>query len=44
MLGQAEHPNAMAKAHPTALRAARHVAPANTEDGVLRTVRDVFDL
>jgi hydroxymethylpyrimidine pyrophosphatase-like HAD family hydrolase len=34
----------MANAHPTVLRAARHVAPANTDDGVLRTLRDVFDL
>ena len=29
---------------PTVLRAARHVAPANTEDGVLATLREVFDL
>jgi hydroxymethylpyrimidine pyrophosphatase-like HAD family hydrolase len=34
----------MANAHPTVLGAAVHVAPANTEDGVLRTVRDAFDL
>jgi hypothetical protein len=34
----------MANAHPTVLGAAPHVAPANTQDVVLRTVRDVFDL
>jgi Cof subfamily protein (haloacid dehalogenase superfamily) len=44
MLQAAEHSYAMANAHPTVLRAARHVAPANTDDGVLRTLRDVFDL
>ena len=44
MLEAAEHSYAMANAHPTVLGAARHVAPANTEDGVLRTLREVFDL
>jgi Cof subfamily protein (haloacid dehalogenase superfamily) len=44
MLEAAEHSYAMANAHPAVLRAARHVAPPNTEDGVLRTLRAVFDL
>ena len=44
MLEAAEHSYAMANSHPTVLGAARHVAPANTEDGVLRTLREVFDL
>ncbi|HET7799304.1 MAG TPA: HAD family hydrolase [Humibacillus xanthopallidus] len=44
MLGAAEHSYAMANAHPEVLEAARHVAPANTDDGVLRTLREVFAL
>lgn len=44
MLEVAEHSYAMANANPRVLRAAAHVAPANTDDGVLRTLRDVFDL
>ena len=44
MLRAVEHSYAMANAHPAVLRAARHVAPANTEDGVLATLREVFDL
>lgn len=44
MLQAVEHSYAMANAHPAVLRAARHVAPANTEDGVLATLREVFDL
>lgn len=34
---------AMANAHPGILRAARYVAPANTEDGVVRTVNLLLD-
>ncbi|TQM64134.1 HAD family hydrolase [Humibacillus xanthopallidus] len=44
MLGAAEHSYAMANAHPAVVEAARHVAPANTDDGVLRTLREVFAL
>lgn len=43
LLGAAEHSYAMENAHPDVLRAARHVAPANTDDGVVRTLRDVLD-
>ncbi|MCU1536541.1 MAG: hypothetical protein JWP82_892 [Humibacillus sp.] len=42
MLGAAEHSYAMANAHPAILAAAAHVAPANTDDGVLRTIREVL--
>ena len=44
MLEAADHSYAMANAHPRILRAARHVAPANTEGGVLRTLHEVLDL
>lgn len=44
LLGAAEHSYAMENAHPDVLRIARHVAPANTEDGVVRTLRDVLGL
>lgn len=44
MLGVAEHSYAMANAHPEVLRAARRVAPVNTDDGVLHTLREVFAL
>ena len=38
MLDAAEHSYAMANAHPDVLARARHTAPANTEDGVVRTL------
>ncbi len=44
MLEAADHSYAMANAHPEILRVARHVAPANTDNGVLRTLQDVLDL
>jgi Cof subfamily protein (haloacid dehalogenase superfamily) len=44
LLGAADHSYAMANAHPDVLRVARHVAPANTEDGVVRTLRDLLGL
>lgn len=44
MLGAAEHSYAMENAHPDVLRAARHVAPANTDDGVVRTLREILGL
>jgi Cof subfamily protein (haloacid dehalogenase superfamily) len=44
MLAAADHSYAMANAHPSVVRAARHLAPANTDDGVLRTLREVFGL
>ncbi|MBG0850937.1 HAD family hydrolase [Streptomyces spinoverrucosus] len=44
MLDTAEWSFAMANAHPEVIRRARHVAPPNTEDGVLRTIRRVLGL
>jgi Cof subfamily protein (haloacid dehalogenase superfamily) len=44
MLDEAEHSYAMANAHPTVLTRARHVAPSNREDGVVRTIREVLRL
>ncbi len=44
MLGAAEHSWAMANAHPDIIAAAADVAPANTDDGVLRTIRAVLGL
>lgn len=44
MLRAAEHSWAMANAHPMIIETARHLAPANTDDGVLRTLRDVLHL
>ncbi|HET8987909.1 MAG TPA: HAD family hydrolase [Humibacillus sp.] len=44
MIEAADHSFAMANAHPAVLDAARHVAPPNTEDGVMRTLREVFRL
>lgn len=44
LLDAAEHSYAMANAHPDVLARARHTAPPNTEDGVLRTIREVLGL
>jgi hypothetical protein len=44
MLDAAEHSYAMANAHPGVLARARHRAPANTDGGVLATLRSVFAL
>ncbi|MFI5661181.1 Cof-type HAD-IIB family hydrolase [Streptomyces sp. NPDC051684] len=44
MLDTADWSYAMANAHPDVLARARLCAPANTENGVVRTVRDVLGL
>ncbi|WP_428950187.1 Cof-type HAD-IIB family hydrolase [Streptomyces sp. cg35] len=44
MLDAADWSYAMANAHPDVLRRARHQAPPNTENGVVRTIREVLDL
>jgi Cof subfamily protein (haloacid dehalogenase superfamily) len=44
MLAAADHSWAMANAHPRILDAARHVAPANTDGGVLTTIREFLQL
>lgn len=44
MLDAAEWSFAMANAHPDVVRRARHLAPSNNDDGVLRTVRRVLGL
>lgn len=44
MLDAATHSYAMADAHPAVRARARHVAPSNREDGVVRTIRDVLRL
>ncbi|MET8768651.1 Cof-type HAD-IIB family hydrolase [Streptomyces sp. NPDC004658] len=44
MLDAAEWSFAMAGAHPEVIRRARHLAPSNNEDGVLRTVARVLGL
>ena len=44
MLDAAEHSYAVANAHPTVLARARNVAPSNSEDGVVRTIRAVMGL
>lgn len=44
MLDAAELSFAMANAHPDVLLRARHRAPANTDNGVVRTLVDVFGL
>ncbi|WP_189819102.1 Cof-type HAD-IIB family hydrolase [Streptomyces olivaceoviridis] len=44
MLDAAEWSFAMAGAHPEVIRRARHLAPSNNDDGVLRTVARVLDL
>ncbi|MGW0855930.1 Cof-type HAD-IIB family hydrolase [Streptomyces sp. NPDC002690] len=44
MLDAADWSFAMANAHPEILGRARHTAPAHTDDGVLRTIKDVLGL
>jgi Cof subfamily protein (haloacid dehalogenase superfamily) len=44
MLDAAEWSFAMANAHPQVVRRARHLAPANTDNGVLRTIARVLGL
>ncbi|MEU6095238.1 Cof-type HAD-IIB family hydrolase [Streptomyces sp. NPDC047079] len=44
MLDAAEWSFAMANAHPDVIRRARHLAPANTENGVLRTIARLLHL
>ncbi|WP_367319449.1 Cof-type HAD-IIB family hydrolase [Streptomyces sp. HUAS ZL42] len=44
MMDAAEWSFAMANAHPEVVRRARHLAPSNNEDGVLRTIARVLDL
>ncbi|MFI9250073.1 Cof-type HAD-IIB family hydrolase [Streptomyces sp. NPDC053069] len=44
MLDAAEWSFAMANAHPEVVRRARHLAPSNNDDGVLRTVSRVLGL
>ncbi|GAA2295654.1 Cof-type HAD-IIB family hydrolase [Streptomyces kunmingensis] len=44
MLDAADWSYAMAEAHPEVRRRARHQAPSNTENGVVRTIRQVLGL
>ncbi|MFD8733401.1 Cof-type HAD-IIB family hydrolase [Streptomyces sp. NPDC059618] len=44
MLDAAEWSYAMANAHPDVIDRARHLAPAHTDDGVIRTIRSVLDI
>lgn len=44
MMAVADHSFAVANAHPDLLKAARFVAPANTENGVLRAIAGVLGL
>ncbi|MFF9622394.1 Cof-type HAD-IIB family hydrolase [Streptomyces griseosporeus] len=44
MLDTAEWSFAMANAHPEVVRRARHLAPSNNDNGVLRTLARVLDL
>ncbi|MFJ9037062.1 Cof-type HAD-IIB family hydrolase [Streptomyces sp. NPDC102406] len=44
MLDAADWSYAMANAHPDVRRRARHLAPPHTENGVVRTVREVLEL
>ncbi|MFI5875498.1 Cof-type HAD-IIB family hydrolase [Streptomyces sp. NPDC051445] len=44
MLDAADWSFAMANAHPEVLRRARHLAPSNNDNGVLRTVARLLDL
>ncbi|WP_245877685.1 Cof-type HAD-IIB family hydrolase [Streptomyces glaucescens] len=44
MMDTAEWSFAMANAHPEVIRRARHLAPSNNDDGVLRTIRRVLGL
>jgi hydroxymethylpyrimidine pyrophosphatase-like HAD family hydrolase len=44
MLDAAEWSFAMANAHPQVVRRARHLAPSNNDNGVLRTISRVLGL
>ncbi|WP_277752748.1 HAD hydrolase family protein [Streptomyces sp. L2] len=44
MLDAADWSFAMANAHPEVVRRARHLAPSNNDNGVLRTVARVLDI
>lgn len=44
LLGAASHSYAMANAHPAVKDVARHIAPSNTENGVVRTISEVLGL
>ncbi|MFE1290286.1 Cof-type HAD-IIB family hydrolase [Streptomyces sp. NPDC058751] len=44
MLDAADWSYAMANAHPDVVLRARHMAPAHTEDGVVRTIRSVLGI
>ncbi|MER6346998.1 Cof-type HAD-IIB family hydrolase [Streptomyces sp. NPDC001595] len=44
MLDTADWSFAMSNAHPEVVRRARHLAPSNNDDGVLRTIRRVLGL
>ncbi|MGW2836193.1 Cof-type HAD-IIB family hydrolase [Streptomyces sp. NPDC001493] len=44
MLDTADWSFAMANAHPDILRRARHTAPAHTDEGVLRTIKNVLGI
>ncbi|MET9494054.1 Cof-type HAD-IIB family hydrolase [Streptomyces sp. NPDC006552] len=44
MLDAADWSYAMADAHPEVRRRARHQAPSHTQDGVVRTIREILDL
>jgi hydroxymethylpyrimidine pyrophosphatase-like HAD family hydrolase len=44
MLDAAEWSYAMANAHPAVISRARHLAPAHSDDGVVRTIRSVLDI
>lgn len=44
LLAGAEHSYAMANAHPDVRARARHLAPSNTENGVLRTISEVLGI
>lgn len=44
MLDAAQWSYATANAHPDVIRRARHLAPTNSDDGVVRTVRSILDI
>ncbi|MBV2355283.1 Cof-type HAD-IIB family hydrolase [Streptomyces sp. J2-1] len=44
MLDAADWSYAMSNAHPEVARRARHMAPSNNENGVLRTIAEVLDI
>ncbi|MEV5609085.1 Cof-type HAD-IIB family hydrolase [Streptomyces sp. NPDC052225] len=44
MMDEADHSYAMAGAHPDVLRRARRTAPPHTENGVVRTIRQVLGM